>query len=340
MESMTCIELSGTALTGIAPHNAMMASLPHKVCLGRIKPKALPQTLELENYMSFEAAGPLPASINRRDKAAKSLSRMYKNDQWGCCVFSSKAHALGLWSANDSDSPGEVQATDAEIEKQYFDYTGGRDIGASISEVLDIMRSKGFMAGGKLYKIDGYVSADWTKKELTKVSQLIFGANTIGFDLPGEWTSKAIWKPTNSGIVGSHDVLPVDYDDQGVYVSSWGRIYLFTWEAWLSERWISEYYAMLAPLWYNSDMIAPSGFNATKLRDHLQLIGNGIIPDITPPPPPVPTPTAQWLMALGNDLPAGPCTITSGGVIIQANVSTLRPAGTYLMTTLDQEPPQ
>lgn len=338
---MDCIELTGSALTGIAPHSALMSSpLPRRVCLGRIAPKAQPSALKLESYMSFESSGPLPASTNRREKAMRSLGRMYMNDRYGCCVFSGKAHNLGLWSANDSDSPGEVFATDAEIEKQYFDYTGGRDVGANIASVLDIVRAKGFMASGRLYKIDGYVSVDWTNKELVKAAILLLGACSIGFDLPGAWQNSAVWDLTNSGIIGGHDVSPIDYDEQGVYVSSWGRIYLMTWAAFLSRRWIGEMYAILDPLWYNSDMIAPTGLDAKRLREDLAKIGNGIIPDIQPPPPPVPTPEAPYLIALGNDLPSGPCTITSGGVTIQANVSTARPAGTYLLTKQDPAPPQ
>lgn len=288
------IELTGSAITGIGNGgtHAMVASLPRKVCLGRIKPKSRPACLTLTPYIESMSAlaGVLPVSTNYRAKAAESISRMYMNDQYGCCVFSGKAHNLGVWSANDSDSAGIVLATDAEIKKQYFDYTGGRDVGANIAEVLDIMRSRGFVASGKTYKIDGYVSVDNTKKDLVKAAQLLFGSSSIGIDLPSAWTSNAVWDVTTSRIVGGHDVSPIDYDDQGVHVSSWGRVYLMTWAAFLSTKWVSEYYAMIAPLWYNGDLIAPSGLKVDQLKADLAKLANGVVPDITPPSPIDPVP--------------------------------------------------
>ena len=338
----TMIQLTGTAINGIGPNvaSAAVAQLPKTVCLGRNKPKAARSCLMLEEYVELPAAGVLPESISRREKAALSIARMYRNDVQGCCVISGKAHNLGVWSANDSDSGGLVMATDAEIDSQYRGICGPGDNGCMITDVLDVMRSKGFQASGKLYKIDGYVSVDWTNKELTKVAQVIFGAGTIGFDLPSSWTNSAVWDVTNSGIVGGHDVSPIDYDERGVYVSSWGRIYLMTWAAWTSRRWTSEYYAMLAPLWYGSDMIAPCGLDAETLKADLAKVDVGIIPDIEPPPPPVPTPDAPYQIALGADLPAGPCSISTKAGMVPANVSTARPAGTYLMTKIDPAPPQ
>src|SRR6185295_3554411 len=129
------------------------------------------------------------------------------------------------------------------------------------------------------------------------------------------WTQNDVWDVTNSGIVGGHDVTPIDYDSKGVYVASWGRIYLITWAAWTSRKWLDEYYASLAPLWYGNDQVAPCGLKVDELRTDLDKIGNGIIPDITPPPPPpppVPTPPVPYAITLGGDLPAGPCEIVSG----------------------------
>lgn len=283
------IQLSGDAVYGVGPR-AMMATaaaLPMTVRLGRLPGEARPRSaLPFGQYWDPAAmAAPPPASINRRDKAAASMARMYLNDRYGCCVISGKAHNLGLWSANDEDSGGVVLATDAEIQSQYFGICGPGDNGCVITRVLDVMRDRGFVAGGKTYKIDGYVSVDWSNKLKVQVAQVVFGASSIGFDLPEEWLNAAVWKPTNSRIVGGHDVSPIDYDEQGVYVASWGRIYLFTWDAFLSRKWISEYFAMLAPLWYGSDQLAPNGVNVAKLKADLDQFKGGGVPDLEPPVP-------------------------------------------------------
>jgi len=171
-----------------------------------------------------------------------------------------------------------------------------------ITQVLDVFRARGLQAGGHTYKIDGYVSVDPTDRNQVKAAIAMFAANTIGIKLPQEWTRNSVWDVTNSPIMGRHDVSPIDYDeDRGVFVSSWGRVYLMTWAAftYAQRRYVEEMYAMLAPLWYGNDKIAGSGFHVDKLQADLQKLGGGIIPDhdvVTPPSPgptpsPAPTPT-------------------------------------------------
>jgi hypothetical protein len=289
---MQSVTLTGDALTGIGSPDApmtLLGQLPQTVKLGRIRAKSMGRRLHFGNYFNESLAAPPPTSINRRDKAAASMARMYLNDQYGCCVISGKAHALGLWST-DSDSGGIVQATDAEILSQYHGICGPGDNGCMITAVLDRMKSSGFTAGGKTYKIDGYVAADWTNKLQVKTCQYLFGATSIGINLPQAWADSAVWDVTTSPIVGGHDVTPIDYDEKGVYVSSWGRIYLMTWAAFTSTKWLEEYYVPLSPLWYGNDKLALHGINATVLKDDLAKIGRGEVPSIdAPPPPPAPS---------------------------------------------------
>ncbi len=287
------VTLSGDALDGVGPRAfTELVALPQTVHLGRIRPP-IPQSTapQLKTYMSIKRmTTPPPVSINRRDKAADALTRMYLNDTYGDCVIAGKAHALAVWSANDKDSLGIVTASDQEIYQQYQSICGPGDNGCNIASVLEVMRDKGFLANGKLYKIDGYVQVDWTNKIEVQVAQYLFGATTIGINLPQDWTEKAVWDVTSSQIVGGHDVTPIDYDEKGVYVSSWGRIYLITWNAFLSKNWLEEFYAILAPLWYGNDQLAPCGIDATTLRVDLTKLGSGIIPSIDPTPTPTPTP--------------------------------------------------
>lgn len=264
------------------------------VRLGRIRPVALPQVLRFASYFDAALATPPPATVDYASKASASLRRMYQNDRYGCCVISGKMHQLGVWSANDTDSGGEVQATDQEVVQQYQTICGPGDRGCVITSVLDVMRSRGMQAGGKRYTIDGYVSIDNTNKLEVQVAIYLFGSLTLGINLPNAWANSpdgGTWDVTNTGIVGGHDVCTVGYNAQGVQISTWGGLRTITWAAFTSRRWIDETYAQLAPLWYNSDRIAPCGFNATKLLADLQKLGGGVMPDLDPPtPPPGPTP--------------------------------------------------
>lgn len=283
--SQETVTLSGPALSGVMPGVQSFAALPEQVRLGRKRRQAYPVAPRLGAYLGA-AAGP-PAFTNRRTSAARALARMYRNDALGCCVVAGKAHALGLWAA--AESAADVEATDDEIVSQYEGICGPGDQGCVITEVLDVMRARGFVAGGKSYVIDGYVSCDWRNKLEAQVAVYLFGALTIGVNLPQAWTQQAVWDVTNSRIVGGHDVTVIDYDAQGVYVASWGRVYLLTWRAFQATAWVEECYALLAPLWYASARVAPCGIDADTLRADLAKLGGGVIPDVgpvTPPPGP------------------------------------------------------
>ena len=291
------IELTESARMGVEPEHLIRAmgteafNLPVAVRLGRIKPHARPQACALGHYLDETvAAGSLPASTNYRAKAAASLSRMYLNDRYGCCVVAGRAHGFGVWTGNDT--PNVALATDQEILSQYQQWCGPGDRGCNISSVLNILKTRGMLMNGVLHKLEGYVAADWTNPLQAKTVLYLSGAACIGFDLPQAWTSSAVWDVTTSRTVGGHDVTPIDYDEKGVYVSSWGRIYLMTWAAFNSRTWISEFYMLLGKDWWNDDQLAPNGIDVKTLRDDLAKIGGGQIPPIDPPPPPPPPPVA------------------------------------------------
>jgi hypothetical protein len=301
--------LTGDAVTGLIvndAHRRAVEQLPAEVKLGRKALRTRPLTLRLENYLREKATGVSPpANVDWYTKAAASIARMYRNDVKGCCVISGKAHALGVWSGNDPDSGPVVLAMDNEIDNQYIGVCGPGDNGCYIPDVLDYMVSKGFIANGQRYKIKGYCSFDWTSKELTQTAIQLGGAISIGFNIPGAWMNSSVWDVTGSGFVGGHDVTPCGYGKpvvinttkEGVVVASWGRLYLFTWEAWLSKKYIDEAYFMVPDfLWTGTDKQAPSGVNLDALLKDMAIIKGGGVPPLpdpnpTPPVPPDPGPT-------------------------------------------------
>lgn len=311
---MVPVQLTGGAAIGIGGTPEIMSlypgiestyrALPNLVYLGRKTPHATrgKPMLALQDYVDKMKNIPAPDKVDWYTKAAASIARMYLNDTYGDCVIAGKAHALGVWSANDPDSGGLVLATDQEIYSQYQSICGPGDNGCVITDVLDAMVSNGFLAGGKRYPLAGYVSADWTSKELTQKGLAIFGPGCIGINLPGAWTSNGIWDVTNTSIVGGHDVTPAGYGNSvlgttadGVVICSWGRLYLITWAAWTSRKWLEELYFMVpTKLWTGADGISPSGVDINTLMADLAAIRGGGVPPMpdpnppTPPTPPVP----------------------------------------------------
>jgi len=301
------ITLTGNALLGIAPTAAMRlqaSALPYSgmsVKLGRKPP--IPgfrnRCVHLADFFGSGTPVALPAKASWQDKAMEAMSRMYRNDAQGCCVISGKAHFIGAVTGNDPDHlpAGVVTCSDSEIDQTYYSWCGPGDNGCNIEQVLRRFISEGMPFNGTRRKIDGYAAVDWTKRDLVKAAIYCLGGLCIGINLPAAWTNSSIWDVTSSRIVGGHDVQCVGYDDQGVQISSWGRIYTITWAAFLSTRWLEESWAMLAPDWYGADKKAPSFFDADGLRKAMAAINQGNIPDDptpipvpTPPPVPVPVP--------------------------------------------------
>lgn len=309
------VQLTGDALFGIhrpLQAAALLNAQPQTVKLGR-----LPMTdearakyaskLSLSRYFTLLGSTPPPDSVDYAEKAQASIARMYLNDTYGDCVIASKAHMFGVMTGNDA--PAVALATDKEISTTYFSWCGPGDNGCVITDVMDKLKSKGMPMSGVLHKIDDYVTVDHTNKDLVKAAIYCFGNITLGINLPSTWTNSAVWDLTNSRIVGGHDVQCVGYNAQGVQISSWGKIYTITWAAFTSTRYLDEAYVALAPDWYGSDKLAPTGVDVDKLKTDLALVESGQMPDIEPPvpvppdpvdppgpgptpvPPPTPTPT-------------------------------------------------
>ncbi len=269
---------------------------------GRVRPKARPACLSLENYLGAAASAP-PAQSDWRPKAASTLSKMYLNDRLGCCVISSKYHQIGLWTGNDTPTAAVVK--DAEILATYNRLKAGPgDSGCVISDVLNYMRAKGIPVGGTPHKIDGFISVASTKADVAKWGIHLVGGLCLGLNLPDDWTNSNVWDVTSSPIVGGHDVLAVAYDATGVYVSTWGDICRITWPAFTSVKWVEECYAILAPDWYGPDRISPAGIDLTALKTDLDKLGGGVLPDIDVPPAPTPPPAGDWTVTIkGNGTP-------------------------------------
>lgn len=240
---------------------------------------------------------PPPASINYGSKAPNVLKKMYLNDQLGCCVWSSRAHQLGIAKAVETGI--EEFASDAEIRAVYRDCCGPGDNGCNMSVVNQWQASRGFTLAGKLRKTLGSVSVDHTNPELVKTMIVITGGLNVGMNLPQTWYSSADgadWAPTNSRIVGGHEVQAFGYDDKGVLISTWGGQRRITWSAFTSSKWIDECYASILPEFYEKDGVSAAGLDAAALKAAFAEVADGkvpVLPDappVTPPQPPVTPP--------------------------------------------------
>jgi hypothetical protein len=312
-------ELTGSAVYGVEPHlmdrglvAAALDGQPEavKVCMGaRLDDAPVPAAVpRLADFFRPAARLALPASTNRRAKAAKSLATMLGNDRQGCCTVSSTGHQTGVCSANDSDSPGEVVMTTQEALATYHRIGGPGDNGLVIRDVLEHWRTVGIPMGGTVHKIDGYAAIDWRDHDLMRGAVQVFGGIKIGFRCPPQFLQSKDWSyvgppvTRGRGAWGGHDAPAIDYTEQGPLSSSWGRVYQWdqrAWGAYVTEAWV-----VLMPEWYNADGLAASGFDVAGLRAAMDAMSKGRLPDDpkpappSPPPPPGPPlpPAASYLL--------------------------------------------
>lgn len=336
------VTLTGRAVFGIAGpkfHGLLSSVVPVDVKLGRNPPTEVSKSPKLSQF--FSTVGYVaPPSLDYYSKAMPSLDRMYANDQYGCCVISGKAHNVGVYTAHDTDSEGLVLCTDQEIVGEYQRICGRGDNGCNIDHVLRTMMTGGIRQGGKIRKIDGYARINWMNPDEVKAALHIFGAITIGFYLPNSWTGTDVWDITNSRIIGGHDVSVVGWKENGNYViSSWGRLYEWTPQAFHSRQYIDEAYVILAPEWYNSDKVSPSRVDVAGLRKALDDFAAGRIPDVikpepTPEPEPQPEPVpppppTKYAVTMTGNFPSGiwgktvPVTMT--GTAVPTTSETIAP---------------
>lgn len=296
-DTVPTITLTGTGATGLLPQ-AKPKGIPLKpltlsrtVKLGRIPCEVRDDCPRFAAVYAPPSGWKPPDAVDYTEKAHASLETMLGNDTWGDCVLAGKAHSVGVWTGNDSDSGGEVIPTTGECVEQYHDICGPGDRGCVIQDVLSVMKRDGLMFGGKRHTLDGWVAVDHTKPDHVRAATYLFGAVTLGINFPGSWANSSTWDVTSSRVVGGHDVPIIRYDQRGVYVSSWGRVYLMTWAALAQRGRVDECYALLAPDWYNDDRLSPAGVDVDNLRAALAALGSGNMPpDPTPVPPHPPTP--------------------------------------------------
>lgn len=252
--------------------------------LGRRRPVAPVTVAAFSRYLDFKALAnqPPPESVDYAAKAQASIARMYLNDREGDCVIAGKAHNVGVWTGNDAGTPALV--ADATIHRTYQSWCGPGDHGCVITEVLDRFQRDGFPMDDGPHKIDGYAHVDHTNKVEVQVALYLFGALTLGVNLPQAWADgKDVWDVTDSPIVGGHDVSAVGYNPTGVVIATWGGLRTITWAAFASKKWIEECWAMLSPDWYGSDKRPPvPGADLATLQADLKALAEGRTPTVPP----------------------------------------------------------
>ena len=216
--------------------------------LGKKKARFDSRTLMMAKYLIKELPTP-PSVINFGDKV--SNWGMYLNDQIGDCTIAASAHLILQWTANTN---GVAGIADNDILAAYEAITGynpndpNTDQGAVELDVLKYWQNSGIAS----HKIGAFVALDPQNINHLKASVYLFGGSYIGIALPISAQNQDIWDlpiegasgDGSPGSWGGHAVEVCGYDENYIYIVTWGAIKKMTYAFWLA--YCDEAYAIIS----------------------------------------------------------------------------------------------
>jgi hypothetical protein len=255
---------------------------------------------------------------------------MEGNDQYGDCVSAEEAWAKAWWSVYC----GLSELLPAESETIAFARQYGFLNGAMLTDVMDVMKSKGMQIGGQNYKDGGYSGVDFSN-ETTLQSALTVGCVKIGIDanaLPSGAGNQQGWYATKGGNfpntdhcvgLGGYGSAGYLYDQlkvnlpSGLSSSTPGYI-LYTWatHGFVTHNWLM---GTCTEAWVRNPTTVGQAPTPTP--------GPGPTPGPAPIPTPSPIPVGPLNLQLSMNLqpphgvPAATYTLTSAGFPVPPELS-------------------
>ena len=182
--------------------------------------------------LSYYIAGPLPKPPPKVDVPAVPSWGMLANDRLGDCGVAGLEH---LFMADASITlEKESEASDQQAADYYLKYTGGQDTGVVLSDYLAYVRRHKYYSR----KVDSYAPVNVHDVPTLQTAIDLYGAAYTGitvtagmqqaFENGTPWDAQACSGP----IEGGHCVPIVGYDDQLLYLVTWGGIQAVTYSAW------------------------------------------------------------------------------------------------------------
>lgn len=147
-----------------------------------------PRTIRFAEIL--RAPKKLPTSYYVDTKFPGCDPHMYLNDTFGDCTLAMQAEIQDRLVLEETGKPANIK--DAEVEKQYFKETGGQDTGLNLLDVFKWWNRYGWIAGGKLRKLGGFVSVDWHNIDEVKAAIMAYRGLGVGVQLPEDAMSQFV----------------------------------------------------------------------------------------------------------------------------------------------------
>lgn len=240
-----------------------------------------PRTFKLKSFLPRK----LPKAPAQSYVGKSEPIRLYANDRYGCCVFSSQGHQIDVHER--SARQVDIQVTDEDILSAYSAVTGfdparpETDNGTYMLDGLNYRRTHGIgrEADGTPHQISAFAEIPSGSKldpELWKVASWMFGGVWLGAWLPwsaatqigqGKRWSVVDGPDGEPGSWGGHAVSAVGYSSGSVVLATWGQRQRATWE-WLA-KYTDEAYVVIDEDFLDASGKTAQRFNSDALKQAL-----------------------------------------------------------------------
>jgi hypothetical protein len=238
-------------------------------CYGKLPARADARRLMFAAY-STSILPPPPATTDRTYGITEW--GVMGNDRIGDCAYAAVGHHIMAWSMGTVKKPTVL--SDDTIIGAYASGTGynpanpATDRGSSMLDVQQQWRTQG-IGGNKLV-----ASAGLDLRDPVDVKSVVhyYGGAYCGFMLPRsaeeQTAANLVWTtPWFSPIVGGHAIPILSYDAAHLWAITWGKIQAMTWDFFF--RYCDEAYALVDPLWAETNGTTPAGLRLDALVSDL-----------------------------------------------------------------------
>jgi len=239
--------------------------------LGRLPldPQAHALVPRMARYAAQAVLPPPPVSQDWYSKVG--YWPVLANDRLGDCTVAGVLHAVQQWRVYAAGSSWLPTDDIAIGLYSLFGFDPQRpaetDHGAYMIDVLKTWLT-GFNIGtGAVDKLAAFASLQISQADELRYSIAWFGSAYLGLGLPltvagplegVEWdiTPAGLTGRGEKGSMGGHCVVAVGYDQNWIYVISWGRLVRMSWPFWLAYG--DEAYALLSADFTNAPGMTPA----------------------------------------------------------------------------------
>ena len=242
------------------------------------KTAARPEAIKLK-FSTYAVALPkAPATGGHMDLMSNALWGVLGNDKYGCCVWAGAAHETMLW--NEEAKVGTA-FTLVQVLGDYTAVTGfnpnnpATDGGTDMQVAAKYRQDTGVLdVNGKRHKVGAYLALDKSNKQEIMQAIYIFSAVGIGIQFPGsamdQFNAGKDWTVVKGAkIEGGHYVPGISYDQNFVYVVTWGKLIRVSWA--FIKKYMDEGVVYLSEEMLTGG-VSLEGFNLAQLQADLQAI--------------------------------------------------------------------